>query len=321
MLNGLKNLGNTCYFNVIIQVLSNIDSLVNYMKYNLDNELLKNSKEYNFVINLKNILIAMNHVNKKIISPHKLFSEFNSLTDMNNMIGLSNQEDAEEILLQIFNLLHEAIKYNVNISYNGTPQNIRDNLMIESLKHWDAYCGKSYSEVIVQFYGQFLSQTLCTECNYVNNNFEPFLSVNIQINQTCKTLKESFKLFTNAEDIEGYRCDKCSKINSSKKHLVLWKSPKILIIVLKRFIGELKFQQFIKFPESLNIADYVKGYDNDNSKYIINSIIEHQGQVNYGHYVCYCRKNDGYYKFNDEHIEKINNLDSIQAYILIYEKI
>lgn len=321
MLNGLRNLGNTCYFNVIIQSLSNIGSLVNYMVHNIDNDLIKDSKEYEFAINLKNVLIAMNHVDRKVISPHKLFAVFNQHNNSQNILGFSNQEDAEEVLLQVFNLLHESIKYSVNVSYKGVPKNKRDELMIESLKHWSSYCGNSYSEVITQFYGQFLSQTLCSHCKNTNSNFEPFLPVNIQINEECTTLKKSFELFTAAEEIEGYKCDKCSMKNTSRKQLVLWKSPKVLIIVLKRFIGGIKFQQYIDFPEEMNIGDYVKGYDNDNSRYVINSVIEHQGQVEFGHYICYCRKADGYYKFNDEHIEKIDSIRSAHAYILIYEKV
>ena len=44
-------------------------------------------------------------------------------------------------------------------------------------------------------------------------------------------------------------------------------------------------------------------------------------ETNFGHYVCYCKKNDEFYKFNDEHISKVNNLDNVQAYILMYNKI
>jgi ubiquitin C-terminal hydrolase len=325
MLNGLRNLGNTCYFNAIVQSLSNIESFVNYMKHNIENDLIKDSKERDFAIHLRNILIAMNHVDRKIINPSRLFNEFNKHnnqeTNQYNIIGFNNQEDAEEALLQVFNILHEAIKYKVDVSYNGVPKNKRDELMVESLKHWGSYCGHSYSEVIAQFYGQFLSQTLCSNCNYGNNNFEPFLPINIQINNECRTLKQSFELFTGTEEIEGYTCDKCKHKDTSSKQLVLWKSPKILIIVLKRFIGNVKFDQQIEFPEKMNISDYVKGYDTDNSHYVINSVIEHQGQVDYGHYICYCRKKDGYYKFNDDHIEKVNDLKSAQAYILIYDKI
>ena len=72
---------------------------------------------------------------------------------------------------------------------------------------------------------------------------------------------------------------------------------------------------------TMNLSTYVKGYDNDNSKYEINSVIEHQGEVEFGHYVCYCKKNNEFYKFNDERIEKVNDLSSVQAYILIYTKI
>jgi len=321
MLNGLRNLGNTCYFNVIIQSLSNIDIFVNYMKHNIENDLIDNCKEHEFVINLRNMIIAMNSVDRKVITPHKLFTEFNKVSDMRNMVGYSNQEDSEEILLQILNLLHESIKYNVQISYKGVVKNVRDQLMVESLKHWDSYCGKNYSQIITLFYGQFLSQTKCTVCNNINNNFEPFLPVNIQLNENCKTLKDAFKLFIDSEKIEGYKCDKCNRIDTSKKHLVLWKSPKILIIVLKRFITGVKLQQHIDFPMEMNIADYVKGYDNDDSKYVINSVIEHIGHTDFGHYVCYCRKSTGYYKFNDETIEKVSDLKSAQAYILIYTKV
>lgn len=321
MLNGLRNLGNTCYFNVIIQSLSNIDLFVSYMKEGFDNDLLKECKEYRFAVNLKNMLIAMNYVDRKIINPHRLFDEFNSISDMMDIVEIRNQQDSEEILLQMFNLLHESIKYNVTISYNGVPKNTRDRLMVESLKHWDSYCGNSYSKIIELFYGQFLSQTTCKDCHYTNNNFDPFLPINIQINESCNTLKDAFKLFTKCEDLDGYKCDKCNKEGSTIKQLVLWKSPKILIIVLKRFIGDIKFQQHIDFPIEMNIGDYVKGYDTDDSNYILNSVVEHDGCTEFGHYICYCRKLDGYYKFSDELVEKVNNLKRVQAYILIYTKV
>ena len=42
--------------------------------------------------------------------------------------------------------------------------------------------------------------------------------------------------------LKPYKCDKCNKEGSTIKQLVLWKSPKILIIVLKRFIGDIKLE-------------------------------------------------------------------------------
>jgi len=321
MATGLINLGNTCYFNSVLQILANVDLLIYYLKNNIHSDLNYNVEQYQFIKELHHLLIIMNNNDKhRVLNPTKVFSEFNKHLGNSDIYGNFNQEDSEEVLLHILDLLHNALKYNISLNYSGVPKNNRDILMVKSLDNWSLYYKNNYSNIIDIFYGQYISSTVCNKCNNQNNNFEPCSSINIQITPQCNTLDDCFDLFTNSEKIEEYKCDKCNEINTSFKKLNIWKSPKTLIIVLKRFNGNIKLQHHIKFPLRMNLEKYVTGYDKDDSYYVLNSIIEHQGDLNFGHYVSYIIK-DKIYKMNDNNISTITNINNIQAYILVYKKI
>ena len=107
-----------------------------------------------------------------------------------------------------------------------------------------------------------------------------------------------------------------------------WKTPNILIIVLKRFDNEGNRKDFeVSFPLSdLNLEKYCVGYDKFKSKYDLYAICNHEGNANYGHYWAYCKnQNNKWYNYNDTDVSEIEEEELLKTgtksvYCLFYKK-
>ena len=133
-LTGLKNLGNSCYINSCIQLISNIyefnDYLDNYdynnLNNNIDSVLIKEWDSLRKMMWLKNCTIAPIRFLKIIeqISLKKNYLDFTS----------NDQCDVGEFLLFILDCFHNSIKYKTNIEIIGESKNELDLLAIECYK-------------------------------------------------------------------------------------------------------------------------------------------------------------------------------------------
>ena len=324
-LSGLVNMGNTCWLNSATQMLSNVLPLTSYFLENRYRDDINISKrEFKFLkewIKLLQGLWSENCIIKPI-SYHRHFYHFYDG-------GLYDQEDSEEGLSKILDLLHEALSYEVDIKHNGVPKNKTDRLMIESIKSWEKSFKKGYSKIVELFYGQYLSEVKCLSCGYCSYTFDPFSIIQLSMNNEYNNIEDCLNNFVKTEKLDeeyNWRCDKCKINNDSEKKILLWKSPKVLMIQLKRFdfLQGCKLQNNMRFPlRNLELSKYIEGYDKTESKYDLCGIIEHIGGINGGHYISHNINSNGkWYTYNDESITEISRDDvkSKQAYILCYIK-
>jgi ubiquitin carboxyl-terminal hydrolase 8 len=324
-LSGLLNIGNTCWLNSATQLLSNALPLTTYFLENKYKEDINiSNKEFKFLREWIKLLQGMWSENCTIkpISYHRTFYNFYNG-------GLYDQEDSEEGLSKILDLLHESVSYEVDIKYNGKPKNKTDRLMIESIKSWQKSFKKTYSKIVELFYGQYLSEIKCLNCGYCSYTFDPFSIIQLAINHKDDNLDDCLNNFVKIEKLDddcNWKCDKCNICNKSEKKLLLWKSPKVLIIQLKRFdfTRDRKIKNNIDFPlENLDINKYIGGYNKSESIYNLCGIIEHMGNTNEGHYISHnLNSNGNWYTYNDENVYEISKSDvtNRQAYILAYIK-
>ncbi|KAF7636196.1 Ubiquitin carboxyl-terminal hydrolase [Meloidogyne graminicola] len=128
-----------------------------------------------------------------------------------------------------------------------------------------------------------------------------------------------------------------TKLQDGIKHSSITKLPNILIIHLKRFRHEgnynTKLRTKITFPlYDLDMAQFVLSEERNEDEekqlpncYDLIGLISHRGQnIEYGHYVAYCRNiSDGnWYEFDDAQVTRVSphEVANQEPYVLFYER-
>tara|TARA_B110000114_G_C15088497_1_gene397334 strand:- start:1749 stop:2702 length:954 start_codon:yes stop_codon:yes gene_type:complete len=309
---GLANLGNTCYINSVLQIVSNIYEINDYIEENknYDDSIIDHimHKEW---IELKKLMWTKN----ASISPGR-FIQFNQSLFQNKdkieFIG-HKQGDAIEYLLFFLECIHN--------SYNKRDKTLKyDN--IPFLKEYH----KTDHSIITK-----LCLILC-EYKYLNetskkvetSKIEPQWTLELSIpNKKKVDLMECFEYtFTNellTGDNAWFNDKKNIKINVIKT-LKLYKTPTIFIINLKRWNNMNKNNTLIHLEEFIDLDLYSNDSQN---KYELFGIINHEGNMFGGHYYSFVKKYNKWYLFNDTQIREISFKSIIfkNNYCLFYRKI
>ena len=99
---------------------------------------------------------------------------------------------------------------------------------------------------------------------------EPYFIINLPIpaNNKSPTLIDCFDLYVETEILDGDNSildEETGNKVSTKKNIMFWNFPNILVIDIKRFnVMNRKNQIMVDFPlENLNLSKYVIGYNKD----------------------------------------------------------
>jgi ubiquitin C-terminal hydrolase len=173
----------------------------------------------------------------------------------------------------------------------------------------------STKEFTKDYNGEIRLSIKCNNCNTTKHVFEEFNSINLSIPQTNEilTIYQLFELYLKTEIINLYFCDNC-KCNCVSEHsLTLWKLPKRLIIVFKRYSG---INNNINFSDNLKIKEWCT---QTIYNYQLNGIINHTGNPFNGHYTTNVKINNKWFFIDDNVIMENNKSINIsQSYILFY---
>jgi ubiquitin carboxyl-terminal hydrolase 8 len=309
-LSTLENLGNTCFFNSVIQCLCHTMPLTNFIlkgKYPRENKLFT---EY------AKLVKTMWYGNYKL-TPNTIYSYFTIAFKKNN----SDQEDAHEVLLFMLNHFHDSMKYNV--VYKDLTEHPNIKLSLEHLKN------VPMSPINNIFMGQLHQRTQCRECKHTSHTFPTFIDIILPLTNTndYQSIYHLLNNFCHRETLENeWNCDNCNqkKVTAFKK-TTFWRLPQVLVITLGRFnMNGGKNTKAIDYPiRDLDLTKYLT-YP-DNSKHIFNlfAVSCHVGTTQMGHYYTITKINHEWVILNDESVDYINRQDDIvnnSAYILFYQR-
>jgi len=327
---GLKNLGNTCYMNSIIQSLGSLAPLVD--KFLTD--------KYRADINKKNFLghkglvaehfavVAKGlwHGGFKNFQP-RMFKE--ALASCNPIFGNYKQQDAQELLIFLLDGLHEDLnkvkdrRYIEEKDADGRP----DQLVAD--ESWENHTRLNRSIIVDLFQGQFKATIKCLSCKFTSVKFDAFMFLSLPIPTSGKaTLEGCLNLFQQTEKLTGedrWTCPKCMRPRDAERTLRLWRMPTLLIIHLKRFKSDGRWKSKV----STNISYPTAGFDlkpqtlgkKKQPPYNLIAVTHHIGaSTDSGHYVASCRRAKGWVKADDAEVTKISESKAISptAYILFY---
>ncbi|CAF1201204.1 unnamed protein product [Didymodactylos carnosus] len=149
---------------------------------------------------------------------------------------------------------------------------------------------------------------------------------------TCLTLDKLLQRFFKEDLLSGdCYCSHCTKATLCKQKIELCLPlPPVVIIQLKRFTYDEyssgKVDTFIQYPiQNLNLNHYLtQEINNDGVFYDLIAVLNHTGDLSFGHYVTYAKNNrtQRWYSFNDDYVQEIeeNRVITKNAYILVYVK-
>ena len=338
-LTGLANLGNTCFINSCMQVLSHTYELNNFLdkddgiyksklsayhnkKYLLDSKLLVEWDNLRQLMWQKNQLISPGGFIKAIqhVAKHRGKDLFTGYA----------QNDLPEFLLFMLETFHTGMRREVNMVIKGDIKSKKDEMAKKCYEMMKTMYSNEYSEILDIFYGIHVAK-IEKNNKVLSITPEPYFIIDLPLpNKPNMNIYNCFEKYCECEKLEGDNSwfnDKTNKKEEVERRIVFWSLPKVLVLDLKRFTPTGKKIQFPLDIETdkLDLSSFVEGYEKESYKYELFGICNHSGGTLGGHYTATIKiKNNDWYLFNDTNISKINNFsgkNNSSGYCLFYRKI
>lgn len=330
-LSGMANLGNTCFLNSCMQVISHTYELNDFLETAEYKKNIKNIPDSVLLVEwdkLRQLLWTKNCT----ISPGGFVSSVQKIASIKNKDLFTGwaQNDLPEFLLFFIDSLHNALSREVDMTIRGNIHNKTDKVAKQCYEMMKNMYTREYSELINIFYGIHVSKLSSRSNEVLSTTPEPFFMLDLPIPaKRNNTIYDCFNLYTQNELLSGDNAwfnDKTKTKQDVVRNIEFWSLPNILAISLKRFTNNLsKTQTLIDFPLSdLDLCKYVCGYNKKSYKYDLYGVCNHSGGISGGHYTSYIKNANGiWYHFNDTNITKVDNTREIvspRAYCLFYRK-
>lgn len=332
---GLANLGNTCFFNSVVQCLNSNEQLCKLLvstKTGEEPALLAVTK---LASQLQKLMQSIHSGAQESFKPRAMLA---AIADTNGgeMYGTGRQQDAHELLIFLLDKLDEEYKEN-------------------------------FPSLLLQ--GRLSSTVTCLACKNPSTKEEEFWSLELDLkshksatprlshsahdltgdsgSSSHETVDPDRKFeltdllgaqgFTRMEQLQGdnrYYCEKCKKKQKATKQFTIGSPPGTLILHLKRFSYDKygnegkKLQNDVSFPRELDLSHL--GLMSPESRalqtgYYLRAVVIHKGlSLGRGHYIAYARYKDSidtWFRYNDSDVTQVkyDTVKDEQAYLLFYD--
>ncbi|KAL1949431.1 hypothetical protein VTO73DRAFT_8312 [Trametes versicolor] len=329
---GLLNLGQTCFMNVILQSFIANPLLRNYYLGDKHNSRLCKLKDCTSC-EIDKLLAEVYSENNAPYGPIELLAK--TWRTSPEMSGYA-QQDAHEFFITALNHIHATSRGSTSL--------------------------QCICIIHSTFAGLLQSDVKCERCGNVAEKTDPMLDISLELKGETSgedlTLASCLRRYTHPEKLgpNNYSCEKCGKASHASKRLSIRKLPPVLSFQFKRFehksvdrSAARKIEARVRFPSSLNMAPYTTlvmhkqellkdggaasaspaSLIPDRSlgpetlyEYDLFAVVCHEGQIDNGHYTCYARSHDEWYRYDDDKVSHstLGACLNSQAYMCFYVK-
>ncbi|GAB4819385.1 hypothetical protein N2152v2_006431 [Parachlorella kessleri] len=318
---GLKNIGNTCFANSLLQALLATQPLSAYLLSGQHGRGCSRggaSRGGTFCV-LCDMEALAQQAHSAGSSSCSAAVDTRQLLKNIRRIGkqfrFGHQEDSHELFVQLLDCM-EAV-------------------LLEEAGGKAKFDLRSRETTLVHhvFGGYLRNQVACLSCGHVSKSYESSLSLVLELPHRAPSLEAALQHFTKRERLDGdnkYRCDRCKAYVPADKSTQFEVGPNVLQICLKRFgIGRFggKNKSHVSFPEQLDLGPFMADdcLDEQPAQYSLYAVVVHQGhQTTYGHYYSLVRQGEKWFRCNDHSVTQVTAhsvlQDTADAYLLFYQR-
>ncbi|VVA31924.1 Hypothetical predicted protein [Prunus dulcis] len=322
---GLRNLGNSCYLNSVLQCLTYTPPLANFCLRNQHTSLCDSSdaerkRDCPFCILEKRIVRSLS-LDLSLDAPQKIQS---CLRIFSEHFRCGRQEDAHEFLRYVIDACHNTclrlkkLRRTASSNGNGNVANGIGN-------------GTTTTSTVVKeiFGGALQSQVKCLSCGTESNKVDEIMDISLDVFHS-NSVKDALQRFFQPELLDGqnkYKCESCNKLVAARKQMSILQAPNVLVIQLKRFEGIFggKIDKSISFEDVLVLSSFMcKASQDLRPEYKLFGTIVHSGfSPESGHYYAYIKDAMGrWYRCNDSFVSlsTLQEVLSEKVYILFFSR-
>ncbi|ACO65895.1 predicted protein, partial [Micromonas commoda] len=334
---GLRNLGNSCFLNSILQALTHTAPLAKLClaRRHTANCALTNAREP----------CAFCIIERHAIAPEEVFGNLRLLA---RHFVRGRQEDAHELLRLSLEAMDDSCLANC-----GRPSARRGGHRGQSSVVFDPETGARLAPPTAVeriFQGKFRNLVRCARCGHESKTYDPFLDVSLELpgredrsshgggygpgylrgsGSARGSVESALKNFTEEERLEGenaYRCERCKDLCPATKRLTIHEAPAILVVHLKRFdhYGG-KINSPVDFTERLTLGGHMsEDAEEAGPAYRLYAMVTHSGNDAIASFygAATNASDDEWYLCDDSSVRRVNRADVFdeQAYVLFYER-
>lgn len=186
---GLRNHGNTCFMNAVLQCLSHTDILAEYFvldqyKADLKRRNKINAKKFGTKGELTEQLALVLKSLWTCKDAPEYSSSFKAVVDRyGSQFRSSTQHDAQEFLFWLLDKVHEDLNTATKRKYKAIKNNYgrSDEVIAAETLANHIRCNSSFVQAVFQ--AQFRSSLTCPRCHKQSNTFDPFHCISVQLPQ------------------------------------------------------------------------------------------------------------------------------------------
>ncbi|NXJ53265.1 UB22A hydrolase, partial [Spizaetus tyrannus] len=345
-LRGLINLGNTCFMNCIVQALTHTPLLRDF--FLSDRHKCEMQSPSSCLVCEMSTLFQEFYSGHR--SPHIPYRLLHLVWTHARHLAGYEQQDAHEFLIAALDVLHRHCKGDDNGKKANNPNHcncIIDQIFTGGLQS-DVTCQVCHgvSTTIDPFWDISLDLPGSSTPFWPLSPGSDGSVVNGESHVSgTTTLTDCLRRFTRPEHLGSsakIKCSGCHSYQESTKQLTMKKLPIVACFHLKRFEHSAKLRRkittYVSFPLELDMTPFMASSKesrmngqyqqptdslNNDNKYSLFAVVNHQGTLESGHYTSFIRQHkDQWFKCDDAIITKASIKDVLdsEGYLLFYHK-
>ena len=322
---GLRNLGNTCFMNSILQCLTHLSPLRDAILSTTSSDICRSSKFSGLLASsFKSLTQEIRSSNNySVVSPNDVKMQMGK--HYRQFQGYDQQDGGEFCRCLLEGLSIDLNRVSKKPAYQEMTGNTNENLRTVSQRWWKYSLSIEDSIITDCFQGQQTSVITCRGCGYGSLSCVSLPCLILPSPESYSaSLEQCLGLYFKEANLpSSYRCEKCKKKDSCKKKTTLSRFPKILVLHLKRFqvngAYQARLNTEISFPEELNLKSFKDVASEEEPRYSLQGISHHIGTLYSGHYIAECKYESRWYCFDDSRVSSTETPSrSSTAYVLFY---